>query len=80
MLCRNAVADGKCDVIQDVDSKMQQELDSNVGQCLTDIQTVMSPIEQLTAAEQQRLESALARLGELQAVLDDLKQPAASVE
>ena len=66
--------------MQDVDSKMQQELDNNLVQCLTDIESVIAPIQQLTAAEQQRLETALSRLDELRAVLEDLKQKAANVE
>jgi len=67
-------------VLQDVDSKMQQELDNSLRQCVTDIQSVIEPIQQLTAAEQSRLETALGRLDELKAILDDLKQKAANVE
>ena len=67
-------------ILQDVDNKMQQELDSAVTQCTTDIQSVIDPIQKLTAAEQQRLETALGRLDELKAVLEDLKQKAANVE
>ena len=67
-------------VVQDVDSKMQQELDTNLTQCVTDIQSVIEPVQQLTAAEQSRLETALGRLDELRAVLEDLKQKAANVE
>ena len=67
-------------VLQDVDSKMQQELDNSLMQCVTDIQSVIDPIQQLTAAEQSRLETALGRLDELKAVLEDLKQKAANVE
>ena len=59
---------------------MQQELDNNVSQCMTDIETVIAPIQQLTAAEQQRLETALSRLEEIRAVLEGLKQQAANVE
>lgn len=66
--------------MQDVDSKMQQELDTNLTQCVTDIQSVIEPVQQLTAAEQSRLETALGRLDELRAVLEDLKQKAANVE
>ncbi len=66
--------------MQDVDTKMQQELDDNVSQCLIDIESVIAPIQQLTAAEQQRLETALSRVEELRAVLEDLKQKAANVE
>lgn len=69
-----------CVVMQDVDTKMQQELDDNVSQCLIDIESVIAPIQQLTAAEQQRLETALSRVEELRAVLEDLKQKAANVE
>ncbi|DBB09704.1 TPA: hypothetical protein ACH3X3_001344 [Trebouxia sp. C0006] len=65
---------------KDVDSKMQQELDNSLAQCVTDIQSVIDPIQQLTAAEQSRLETALGRLDELKAVLEDLKQKAANVE
>lgn len=65
---------------KDVDSKMQQELDNSLMQCVTDIQSVIDPIQQLTAAEQSRLETALGRLDELKAVLEDLKQKAANVE
>ena len=65
---------------QDVDNKMQQELDTNVSQCVSDIQSAMEPIQKLTAAEQQRLETALSRLQELQSMLEDLKQRAANVE
>ena len=67
-------------ILQDVDNKMQQELDAAVTQCTTDIQSVIDPIQKLTAAEQQRLETALGRLDELKAVLEDLKQKAANVE
>lgn len=67
-------------VLQDVDGKMQQELDSNVSQCMTDITSVIAPIQQLTAAEQQRLETALSRLAEVRAMIEDLKQKAANVE
>ena len=67
-------------VLQDVDSKMQQELDNSLTQCVTDIQSVIDPIQQLTAAEQSRLETALGRLDELKALLEDLKQKAANVE
>lgn len=67
-------------MLQDVDSKMQQELDNSLRQCVTDIQSVIEPIQQLTAAEQSRLETALGRLDELKAILDDLKQKAANVE
>ncbi len=59
---------------------MQQELDNSLAQCVTDIQSVIDPIQQLTAAEQSRLETALGRLDELKAVLEDLKQKAANVE
>ena len=59
---------------------MQQELDTNLTQCVTDIQSVIEPVQQLTAAEQSRLETALGRLDELRAVLEDLKQKAANVE
>lgn len=67
-------------MLQDVDSKMQQELDNSLTQCVTDIQSVIDPIQQLTEAEQSRLETALGRLDELKAVLEDLKQKAANVE
>lgn len=67
-------------VMQDVDGKMQQELDNNVSQCMLDIQSVIAPIQQLTAAEQQRLETALSRLEELRLGIEDLKQKAANVE
>ena len=66
--------------LQDVDGKMQQELDNDVSQCITDIQSVIAPIQQLTAAEQQRLETALSRLAEVRAMIEDLKQKAANVE
>ena len=59
---------------------MQQELDNSLAQCVTDIQSVINAIQQLTAAEQSRLETALGRLDELKAVLEDLKQKAANVE
>ena len=59
---------------------MQQELDNSLAQCVTDIQSVIDAIQQLTAAEQSRLETALGRLDELKAVLEDLKQKAANVE
>ena len=65
---------------QDVDGKMQQELDSNVSQCMLDIQSVIAPIQQLTAAEQQRLETALSRLEGLRLSIENLKQRAANVE
>ncbi|KAL3157911.1 hypothetical protein ABBQ32_012318 [Trebouxia sp. C0010 RCD-2024] len=65
---------------KDVDGKMQQELDINVSQCMLDIQSVIAPIQQLTAAEQQRLETALSRLEELRLGIEDLKQKAANVE
>ena len=67
-------------MLQDVDSKMQQELDNSLMQCVTDIQSVIDPIQQLTAAEQSRLETALGRLDELKSVLEDLQQKAANVE
>lgn len=79
-LVHGCIAISGCTILQDVDGKMQQELDSNVSQCMLDIQSVIAPIQQLTAAEQQRLETALSRLEELRLGIEDLKQKAANVE
>lgn len=67
-------------LLQDVDSKMQLELDNTVTQCTSDIQAVIDPIAKLTVAEKHRLETALARLDEVKAVLENLEQKAANIE
>lgn len=67
-------------MLQDVDAKVQQELDAGVAQCLLDIQDTMSPVEKLTTTALERLNDALERLESLRSNLEDLKQQAANVE
>ena len=59
---------------------MQQELDTELAQCLADIQEVVSPVQQLASAALERLDEAIERLAALRSTLEDLEQQAANVE
>ena len=66
--------------LQDVDSKVQQELDTGLAQCLTDIQEAVAPVEKLASTALVKLNDAVERLEALRSTLEDLKQKAANVE
>lgn len=67
-------------LLQDVDARVQQELDSGVAQCLEDIQVALSPVETLATSALEGLNDALERLQGLRSDLEELKQQAANVE
>ena len=59
---------------------MQQELDTELAQCLADIQEAVSPVKQLASTTLERLDEAIARLANLRSTLEDLELQAANVE
>lgn len=67
-------------LLQDVDGKVQQELEAGLAQCLADVQDSLSPVEKLAAAELSRLNKAIQQSDDLRLSLEDLKQKAANVE
>ncbi len=65
---------------QDIQQKMLAELAASVDRCESDVMAFISPLEQLTKREVEKVEASQARLRALQDTLESLKQRAANVE
>ena len=66
--------------VQDVDSKLQAQLDAALEQCASEIDAFMAPVVAMTQAQVDRLASHLDRLQQLSSRLEQLSMQAANVE
>ena len=68
------------DLHQDVEEKLEAELDSGLGACVDEVTGLVAPLGEATAAAVARLQDAEARRSQLAEQLEALQQRAAAVE
>lgn len=67
-------------MVQEVENKLQAELEQGLEACITEINTFMKPLEEATTAAVERIRDAERRRADLAQTLEELKQRAANVE
>lgn len=66
-------------MVQEVESKLQAELEAGLEKCVSETNSFMKPVEEATAAVVEKLKDAERRRAELAEELEGLKQRAASI-
>ena len=69
-----------CARLQDVDGKLQAQLEAALEQCASEVGTFMAPVMAMTQAQVDRLGGDLERVQQLSARLEDLSLQAANIE
>ncbi len=65
---------------QEVEDKLQAELQQGLDACITEVNAFIKPLEEATAAAVERVKDAERRRAGLAQTLDQLKQRAANIE